>query len=282
MRKHVKVALSGDGGDEVLGGYVRYRRARQLAALGRWLPAAPHVSDGIARLAALGGRRGARLSKAWTSARQARPAMLLSLHTYFTEQERLEMYRPDFAALAVAEGPTFERFSPLVPAHETDPVKQLIAAEFQLRLHADYLRKVDVASSAHGLEVRVPYLDNRLCDLAMTLPTRYRLGPSGQTKLIARRLAEAHLPPAVAGARKRGFGIPLDQWAGPRLRGFLEGLLLDPDARVTRLLQPSAVARVWQEFIGERRSRQSRFQRCQRAFLLVSFELWLRKWQPTL
>ena len=282
MRKHVKVALSGDGGDEVLGGYVRYLRARQLASLARWRMGAPLVSSLLNGLADATGRAGARLAKAWDYAHQPRAAMLLSLHTYFSEQERLAMYRPEFAQVALAAGPTIERFAPLVPDDEPDPVKQLLAAEFQLRLHADYLRKVDVASSAHGLEVRVPYLDNALCELAMTLPTRYRLGPGGQTKLIARRLADSLLPPGVARAPKKGFGIPLDRWVGPQLHAFLEDLLLDPDARVNKWLRPDAVAGVWRQFAGSREGGLSRFQRYQRAFLLIALELWLRRWEPTL
>jgi len=282
MRKHVKVALSGDGGDEVLGGYVRYLRARQLASLSRWRAGAPMVSGSLRALSRVTGRSGALLLKAWDYAHQPRASMLLSLHTYFSEHERLGMYHPEFARLALSEGPTIDRFAPLVPPDEPDPVKQLIAAEFQLRLHADYLRKVDVASSAHGLEVRVPYLDNRMCELAATLPTRAMLGRSGQTKLIARRLARSLLPPRVAQAAKKGFGIPLDQWVGPRLHAFLESLLLDPDARINRWLRPDAVAGVWRDFTKPRDRGLSRFQRYQRAFVLVSLELWLRKWDPIL
>jgi len=283
MRRHVKVALSGDGGDEVLGGYVRYVRARQLAALSQWRAGSGMVSPLVGLIGRHMGRRGHQVAKAWDFAQLPRRSMLLSLHTYFSEQERLAMYRPEFAELALAEGPTVERFARCVSPDESDPVKQLIGAEFRMRLHADYLRKVDVASSAHGLEVRVPYLDNALCDLAMTLPTHYMLTAGGRTKLIARRLAKDLLPHRVAHHAKKGFSIPLDRWMGPRLHAFLEDLVLDPHARMYAWLKREAVADVWRAFARpETGGNASRFQRYQRAFLLVSLELWLRRWEPAL
>jgi asparagine synthase (glutamine-hydrolysing) len=223
------------------------------------------------------------VAKAWDYAQLPRHSMLLSLHTYFSEHERLTMYRPEFAALALAEGPTLERFAECVSPDEPDPVKQLIGAEFRLRLHADYLRKVDIASSAHGLEVRVPFLDNALCELAMTLPTRYMLPAGGGTKLIARRLAKDLLPHRVANQPKKGFSIPLDRWMGPRLHAYLEDLMLDPRAHIYGWLKREPVTQVWRAFARpERGDTASRFQRYQRAFLLVSLELWLRRWEPAL
>jgi asparagine synthase (glutamine-hydrolysing) len=282
MRKHVKVALSGDGGDEVLGGYVRYTRARQLATLSRLRPAAsvvtPLIDLGTRRL----GSRGHQVWKAWDYAQMPRVSMLHALPTYFSETERVGMYREQFADLALSSGPTVDRFTRFVPPDEPDPVKQLIAAEFQHRLHADYLRKVDVASSAHGLEVRVPYLDNALIDMAMELPTRYKISRTGTTKLLARRLASELLPREVAEAGKKGFSIPLDRWVGPRLRTFLHDLLLDPSARLHDWIEPHAVADVWNAFNGNGNKVLSRFQRYQRAFLLISLELWLRRWNPVL
>jgi asparagine synthase (glutamine-hydrolysing) len=283
MRNHVKVAISGDGGDEVLGGYVRYARARQLAALSHLRVAAPVVTP----LVELGSRRlgwrGHQVSKAWDYAQLPRIAMLHALPAYFSEAERLGMYREPFADLALSAGPTVTRFARFVPTDEPDPVKQLIAADFQLRLHADYLRKVDVASSAHGLEVRVPYLDNALLEMAMVLPTRYRISNTGTTKLLARRLASELLPRSVAAAGKKGFSIPLDRWVRPRLQRFLHDLLLDPRARLHTWLSRDAVRGVWNDFANPRPGiGLSRFQRYQRAFLLISLELWLRRWDPVL
>ena len=102
-----------------------------------------------------------------------------------------------------------------------------MTAEIRLRLHADYLRKVDVASAAHGVEVRVPYLDNAMLDLGARLPMRLKITARGETKVLSRRLARELLPPGIADARKRGFSIPLDRWSGPAMRRFLRELLLE-------------------------------------------------------
>ncbi|MCX6044532.1 MAG: asparagine synthase (glutamine-hydrolyzing) [Chloroflexi bacterium] len=283
MRKHVKVALSGDGGDEVLGGYKRYLQVRRLAAFAPLRPFMPLFDPMFQFVGHQLGTPGYQVFRAWRRAQLPRNELLASLHTYFSEEKRLAMYKPEFAKLALAQGPTIERFTQFVPQDEKDPIKQLMAAEFRLRLHADYLRKVDVASSAHGLEVRVPYLDNALLDLSATLPTRYKLSNSGETKIISRRLARKLLPRGLAEQTKKGFAIPLDRWMGPKMHGFLHDLLLSPKARINDWLKPDAIDHVWQVFQNPNAvSTLPRFQRYQRLFLLVSLELWLRRWEPTL
>ena len=280
MRQHVKVALSGDGGDEILGGYQRYVTATRLAATAR-LSAGGAFLDPLARMVGAFGNTGRKMEKGWRLARQPRVEMLLSLHTYFTEAERLELYQPDFAVLALSAGQTAERFRELLPDDVSDPLQQLMAAEFGLRLHADYLRKVDVTSSAHGLEVRVPYLDNALLDLSAQLPNRYKMNRRGDTKIISRHLARKHLPPSVARRKKQGFSVPLDSWIGPNMTCFVHDTLLSPDARVNAYLRPEGVRRVWDAFrcpnAVSASGQLSRFQRYQRLFLLMSLELWLRK-----
>jgi asparagine synthase (glutamine-hydrolysing) len=281
MRKQVKVVLSGDGGDEVLGGYIRYWNARRLALLARFkgLGFVLNPVFGVAehRL----GRRGYQVAKAWRFSQTPREEMLCNLHMYFSEAERLALYRPEFARLALSSGATWRRFARYVPGEATDPIQQLVSAEMRLHLHADYLRKVDIASSAHGLEVRVPYLDSLMLELAERLPVRFKIGTNGNTKILARRLAAAMLPAEIAARPKQGFGIPLDRWIGKQMRQFLRSLLLDKEARINRWFSSDAVEQVWRAFEGERvAGGLSRYQRYQRVFLLSSLELWLRKWEP--
>jgi asparagine synthase (glutamine-hydrolysing) len=283
IRKHVKVVLSGDGGDEVLGGYLRYLYAKRLAMLARFRgvfqvlrPAFPFVEERM-------GRRGARAVKAGRFAQLPRDEMLCALHTCFSEDERRVMYQPGFARLALSQGPTSGRFASFIPEGLTDPMQQLIAAEMRLRLHADYLRKVDIASSAHGLEVRVPYLDNEMLELAMELPVNFKIGSNGETKIISRRLVRRLLPPEVAAKKKQGFDVPLDRWAGPRTREFLRELLLDPRSSISAWFKRSALEQIWSAFEnGRALTISDREQRSQRVFLLASLELWLKRWNLSL
>jgi asparagine synthase (glutamine-hydrolysing) len=284
MRQRLKVVLSGDGGDEVLGGYTRYVHARKLASLARLNGFLPRLRPFASFAEEHLGRRGYQAAKAWRFAQLPVPERLSALLSYFPEQERIAMYQPDFASRAASEGTTAARFSRFLPAGVTDPIQQIISAEVGLRLHADYLRKVDVASSAHGLEVRVPYLDSEMLDLAAELPVNYKVAPgNGGTKVLSRRLAEKYLPPGFSQRRKQGFSIPLDRWSGPGMRRFFQELLLDPKSRIAEMIRPQALKQVWETFEGGGPDAGlSRFQRYQQLFLVVSLELWLRRWSPAL
>jgi asparagine synthase (glutamine-hydrolysing) len=283
MREHVKVALSGDGGDEVLGGYVRYWHAQRLARLGRLRCLRPVLSPLLNLVGPRLGHRGYQARKAWRLAQLPRAEMLLALQLFYPEDERRDMYQPDFAGRALAAGPTAARFARFVPRDLPNPGQQLIAAEIVLRLHGDYLRKVDIASSAHGLEVRVPFLDGAMLDLAAGLPIHLKVSARGETKILARRLSRRILPPEVTSRPKQGFGFPLQSWMGLQMTTFLRELLLGPEARLTSWLRREAVEHTWRAFTDERAGAGlSRYQRYQRVFLLASLEIWLRRWSPSL
>lgn len=279
VRKNLKVVLSGDGGDEILGGYTRYRLARQLASLSRCLPLITPVAGMLRRR---NSRYGRRIAKAISFACMPVAQRMCAMQSYFLEDEKQSMYQPEFVRFASGGGATGDRLQRFVPDGVTDPIQQMIAAEMALRLHADYLRKVDVASSAHGLEVRVPYLDAAMLDLGAELPVRFKVAACGRTKVLSRRLARKYLPAGFSRRRKQGFSIPLDRWAGPGMRAFFKDLLLDPRARSKSFLRPAAVSEVWSAFDSPDLSGLSRFQRYQRLFLLVSLELWLRRWSPSM
>jgi asparagine synthase (glutamine-hydrolysing) len=283
LRQHVKVALSGDGGDEVLGGYIRYWQVQRLAELRRLYRACPLLNPLANFARSRLGRRGYQIGKAWYLAQLPREEMLLGLQIFYPEDERRAMYQPEFASRALSEGPTVARFARFIPHDLSDAGQQLIAAEISLRLHGDYLRKVDIASSAHGLEVRVPFLDNAMLDFAAKLPFRLKVSPTGETKVLARRLGRRLLPPEITARRKQGFGFPLASWMGSKMNTFLQDLLLGPDARLTSLLRPEAVEQTWRAFVDRRvAGGLSAFQRSERIFLLAALEVWLRCWKPSL
>ena len=281
MRKHVKVVLSGDGADEVFGGYPRYRYAQRIAQLSRLNSALPAIAGPIAVLERRFSPHGRRAAKAWRFAQMPIAERLCALQTYFNEEDRTNMYRPEFARSALAMGPTWTRFEPLITDNGSDPAQQLIGAEIRLRLHADYLRKIDVASSAHGLEVRVPYLDGSMLDFAAQLPVRLKITRYGQTKFLSRRLGRQLLPPEVARRPKQGFSIPLDRWGGSVMRDFLHSLLLGRQSCISELFTRPAIEQVWHNFAYQPvEAGLSRYQRYQRLFLLASLELWLKRWRP--
>jgi len=282
MARHAKVVISGDGGDEMFGGYDRYLTARQLATLGRF----PMLTGFVGATGRLLSRKqpntARRLQKAAAFARLPRGQMLCALHTHFTNAEIPDLFQTEFFRQALADGPSHERFASYIPAAVSDPCEQLMAAEMRSLLHYDFLRKVDVASSAHSLEVRTPYLDREVFELAMRLPVSLKV-KNKSLKHVLRLLARKLLPQTVVNRPKQGFAIPFDRWASPQLRERLSELLLSPCARSRDWLQPKAVTSIINVFSnGSRPVCLSRFQAYQRVFLVAAFELWLRKWRPSL
>ena len=247
MARHTKVVISGDGGDEMFGGYDRYLQARQLTTLAR-RPMLRWLATAGGRLLTMTHPDLARkLYKASTLARLPRQPMLCGLLTYFTLADARALFQPDFLRLALAEGETAERFARYIPTELADPLAQLMAAESRSLLHYDFLRKVDVASSAHGLEVRTPFVDVEVFNFAMRLPMTLKVRP-GSLKVLPRLLARRLLPASVIDRPKQGFAIPFDRWAGPKLREFLHDLLLSPTARCRDWLRPERVEAILQVF----------------------------------
>ncbi|XAM00343.1 asparagine synthase (glutamine-hydrolyzing) [Phycisphaeraceae bacterium D3-23] len=216
-REHVTVALSGDGGDELFGGYDRYRAMGLLAKRGRllgMLPATRHREQKSMR---------ARLGRLVHAARQDSPAMqYLSMIQLFDDEQINAMRRskPDAMDRHEAKG---------VPAWPDtgDPVRDAMMWDRNHYLPYDILRKVDRASMAVALEVRCPMLSPGMLALSDRLTTE-QLRAGGKPKGLLRELAKKYLPPAVAKRRKSGFAIPIGQWFRTTLAEPMRERVLDP------------------------------------------------------
>jgi len=219
-RTRVTVALAGEGADELFGGYQRQRWDARMDRLG--LPGAL-ILPVLARLAGrpLSGRALARLR------------LPPSVSRYL---DWSQVFPPALLASVWGEGVTLpsaagetEREAEFAARLSADPLGARLWADTVRFLPGDLLPKVDRMSMAHGLEVRVPYLDCELADLVLSLPAAVRVGKWGDKRLL-RRAAGRWLPRAVAWRRKQGFDVPIGAW----LRGPLAGALRDilEEARV--------------------------------------------------
>jgi asparagine synthase (glutamine-hydrolysing) len=203
----VTVALVGDGGDEVFGGYERYR-AHSLA--GRVPPALARAA-----LAAPWGRREPR-STLYRARRlldvAAQPAVdrYARLVEVFPLELRRRLWTDDARAQAAAA---------MLPAAD-----DLRLVDIESYLPGDLLPKSDLASMAVSLELRSPFLDRRVVELGLALPRELAFG-----KAALRQAFAADLPPRVATRRKSGFGVPLDRWFRGELRPAANDLLLSRD-----------------------------------------------------
>jgi asparagine synthase (glutamine-hydrolysing) len=222
----VKVALSGEGGDELFGGYYTYvadllaRRVGRLAALARPLAEAlPSRSD--------------RVGFDYKAKRFARAAALPPLERHHGWKE---IFSPGERAGLAGEGAASwdpldlyrERYAETAGA---EPLARLQDVDLGIYLVDDLLVKTDRLSMAHSLELRVPFLDPKVADFAFSLPTRHKVRGFAKKRLL-RRALEPLLPRQIVHGRKQGFSIPIAAW----LRGPLE-----PFAR--EVLSPSAIAR---------------------------------------
>ncbi|RZA20396.1 MAG: asparagine synthase (glutamine-hydrolyzing) [Lysobacteraceae bacterium] len=241
-RQHVKMVLTGDGGDEMFGGYDRYLRWMRLERLGRMRGVAASAL-GLAG-AVLPDSRGRRLRQVGERLRLPFAQRYLS---------GVALMRPTLArALNAAAGgnPHYD-----LPCLSTDsaglgaggsPLDRAIAIDLQSYLPDDILVKVDRMSMANSLETRAPFLSPELADFALRLPDSLRVRQH-RGKHLLRRVAARWLPPQVMAKPKQGFAIPLAEWLrGPlaplaadtfAARAFRERGLVDPDVAIRLLDQ---------------------------------------------
>jgi asparagine synthase (glutamine-hydrolysing) len=280
--RNVKVVLSGDGGDEILGGYPFYKRLKQVERWNRLAWADPLVGPTLNALVGMRLPQATRLNKFWLNAKGGPSERLTMLSTLFTEVDRFKNYTLAFRELVAEQGATFTRIEPYVPVEVRDPLDRMFALEFRIRLNNGYLRKVDITSSAHGLETRVPFLDNDMLEWSQTVPSSMKI-KAGQLKYLGYRLAEKYLPDQVVHRPKHGFNFPFDDWSRtPRIQAFLHDLLFAKEARWKEILQPNFIDEAWDVFSNQRQSPfLSRMGAYNRIYTLTSLETWLRKWKPS-
>jgi len=256
-RPHVKVIVNGDGGDELFGGYPRYRFAAR-ADLASRLPGGAGVLRALCRerpnalesLDALGGR------DPGTAAR--------ALGSVFAGGELAALLAPEFAIGRAAEPPTWPG------KHGPGLVDAMFAWDASVYLPDDLLVKIDVASMAHGLENRSPLLDHRLFEHVARLAPARR-ADLWRTKPLLRDYAAGRLPAELLRAPKRGFQLPLDRWLRGPLSGWLEGLAGDPQATAP-LFRPGVVRAELVSFRDHRGGDTAPF----RLWALAVLEWWAR------
>ncbi len=234
-RKHVTVVLSGDGADEVFGGYRRqtaYRWSERLSFLGRG-----QGSFSSMLVKGLPGPKGFRTPYAFLH-RLLRGVSNNTENRYFeycmdgfSESERMKF----FPSLAMRPGALDTIRRHLQQLQEFSETDQMLALDFFLTLHDDMLIKGDIASMTHSLEARCPFLDKRIVDWCFSLPVDVKIG-NFNNKPILRALAKRKLPGSVASAPKRGFEIPIHSWLRQELATLTKDALLDPKGIVRGLM----------------------------------------------
>ena len=218
-RRHVKVALTGDGGDEIFAGYPQYLLLRQLAPLQRLAPRQRHLLARLLRY--IPAHRVKQLSGALgIEGTPSLFAYVRSLSKDFPSILSADVLAAtsDLASLFAQIAASF--------AMDLTEVETACRLDMRLTLSAGYLQKVDVATMAYSLEARCPMTDYRLIEWAMRLPDSYKLRGS-QGKYLLKRALCRHLPSDLVYRPKKGFSVPVGQWLRGPLRPWATELLHD-------------------------------------------------------
>jgi asparagine synthase (glutamine-hydrolysing) len=264
-RQDVKVVLTGQGADEPLAGYNRYRGEKLASSLG-WIAGSP-LSRGL--VGAL--PRAERLKRAARSLSERDPVTRFAeIHRLFPEADLRALLQPDLAA-ALREFDVRSPFRPLqAEVSHLHPVAQLLYADTRLSLPDDLLLYGDKMSMANSLEARVPLLDVELVEFVESLPLSLKLrGLTG--KYVHKRAAEHWLPVSTVRRRKKGFATPITLWFQSSLDGFVRDTILAPDAACGQYFERAFIERMLDEHRSRRRDHWRRI------FALLSFELWHRR-----
>ena len=268
--REVVVALSGDGGDEGFGGYVRYRAAEVLQRMNPVLSATARLADPMAAVAERAGqRRLARLSRHLTPMPNL-GVRYRGLMEYQPVDVREAVWTPE--ALAEARpSATDAAFQEIWDTRSpTSPLNRMRAMDMATYLPDDLLVKVDVASMAHSLEVRSPFLDQEVLALAARIPGNL-LVKGRTTKWILRQLAYRLVPRELVDRPKTGFGIPQAAWLRGPLGEMSRDLLLDGTARQRGWFRPEVAERLLHEH-------ESGTNRDLCLWPMLMIELWARTW----
>lgn len=249
-RRHVTVCLSGDGGDELFGGYVRYFIGQRFFRRIRAIP--PFLRPALGRaLTSVSRRNWGRVVSPWTAERIHKVARVLGGGDPDAMYFELVRHWSNVVAGGLApDFPLTERdtWPPLA-----DPVERMMYFDQISYLPDDILTKVDRASMAASLEVREPLLDYRLLELAWRLPLSMKVR-GGKGKLVLRSVLGRYVPEALIERPKMGFGIPLEEWLRGPLRDWAESLL-DPAAlRAQGFLDVQPVRAKWEDLLAGRGS----------------------------
>ncbi|MFZ1879258.1 MAG: asparagine synthase (glutamine-hydrolyzing) [Gaiellaceae bacterium] len=260
----VKVALSGEGGDELFGGYYTYVADLLAERVG---PLAARARPLIERLPS----SSKRVSLDYKLKRFAQAAHLPPLERHHTFKE---IFSADMRAELTG---TTSSFDPLAGYRErfaategSELLTRLQDVDFGLYLVDDLLTKTDRASMAWSLEARVPFMDTVVSNFAFSLPVRHKVRGFSKKRLL-RKAVEPLLPPEVVNGRKRGFSIPAAAWLRGELEPFARETLSTDTLRRQGFLQPAVVSQLIDDHV-ERRADLSR-----QLWGLLAFTLWYER-----
>jgi asparagine synthase (glutamine-hydrolysing) len=284
-RRDVIVAVSGDGGDEIFGGYNRYVQGEALLARGQQLGGAGRaVASGL-----LGAMSPAAWDRTLGAAGSVVPTLRRTKHAGDKMHKLANALRHDSPAHMYRSllSAAFQEPTRLVPGGHDVPggidrafgltgslgsIERMMLADQMEYLPDDLLAKVDRVSMAVSLEVRVPLLDHRVAEFAWRLPRKFKIR-DGETKWLLRQMLYKRVPRAMVERPKMGFSVPIDRWLRGALRPWAEDLLSSEALAASGALDVAVARAAWRDFL-DANGRVTGMA----IWALVNFQAWHRRW----
>jgi asparagine synthase (glutamine-hydrolysing) len=273
-RKHVTVALNGDGGDESFAGYERYTAmriaeayARVPSALRKVFVEAPVNLLPTAELKRSRFRDAKRFLRAANLPRTERYFRWVST---FNRDSKRELYTADFAASISGNDPTALLDNWFAKANGTGTLDATLLTDQMTYLPNDLLVKVDIATMANSLEARSPFLDHKLIEFAASLPESMKMR-GVETKSLLKKVAARLVPKEVIYRRKMGFGVPVGKWFRGEMKDFVRGVLLSEKSLKRGIVKPEIMERYVDEHTSAERDHSFQL------WTLLMLELWFQR-----
>ena len=277
-RRHVTVALSGDGGDELFAGYTRYHLATRFW---RYLSLLPHslrtgLAGGITSISAdrwsqLLAFLPARVRPAQAGDKLYKFASVLGLNDADALYRRLVSHWDPATIVPRATETKGLLWDTSLAKQFPQQLDRMQLLDLETYLPDDILTKVDRASMTVGLEARVPLLDHRVVEFAWRLPRRTKIR-GGTSKWLLRQILYRHVPQTLIERPKMGFGVPLGEWLRGPLRDWAENLLDAKRMRETGLLDTDLVRQTWEKHLSGLYNQQYPL------WDVLMFQAWLERW----
>jgi len=271
--EHVKVVLTGEGSDELLAGYDKYRKTIFNIALGRiYHNSSPReLRNAVARaISKLNGasRIRQKLSRTFLALSPGIEDIYFDNFSVFTRAMQRQLFTPATREQMCEHDPYRAALDLIGQSDSTELLDQLLAADMKTYLH-ELLMKQDQMSMAASIESRVPFLDHKLVEFAARLPVKMKLRGL-TTKHILRRAMRDRLPREILTRRKMGFPVPVGAWLRGRFRHVVDEYVLSPRAMERNIFNSDFVRElVARHNTGENHS--------ERLWALINFEIWQRR-----
>jgi asparagine synthase (glutamine-hydrolysing) len=273
-RKHVTIALNGDGGDESFAGYERYT-AMRIAETFHKIPAflrKPFIEFPASLIPTSEIKR----SRVRDAKRFLRAASMPKVERYFQwnsafdRTAKAELYTRDFAAALNGHDASDVLGQWFAKANGSGIIDTTMMVDQMTYLPNDLLVKVDIASMANSLEARSPFLDHKVIEFAATLPENLKVS-GADTKSFLKKVAARLVPKEVIYRRKMGFGVPVGKWFRSEMKDFVREVLLSEKALNRGVIRPEAIRRYVDEHTEARQDHSFRL------WTLLMLELWFRR-----